>query len=379
MPKTAELEALLKSMIQNGASDLFITVGTPPTFKIHGKMIALAGKPLSAMYIRALLAQIMSEEQKQEFETTQECNFALSKPEIGRFRVNVFQQKYHMGMVLRKIETRIPTLEDLHLPETIAELTLAKRGLVLVVGATGAGKSTTVAAMIGHLNLNSSGHIVTIEDPIEFMHEHGGCVVTQREVGVDTRSFESALKNTLRQSPDVILIGEIRTRETMEHALTFAETGHLCIATLHATNANQALDRIINFFPDDRRNQLLLDLSLNLKAIVAQQLVPTPDRTVRRLALEIMLNTPLIAQLIQKGDVPKIKELMKKSTLAGMQTFDQSLIQLHERGQISYEDMLSHADAPNELRLAVKLGKDGGAEKPAENQLKILHPERRDR
>lgn len=379
MLKSAELDALLKSMMQNGASDLFITAGTPPTFKIHGKMLPVPNKPLTTMYIKNLLNQIMSEDQKQEFEDTLECNFALSKPDIGRFRVNVFQHKYELGMVLRKIETRIPTLEDLHLPEPIAELALAKRGLVLVVGATGAGKSTTVAAIIGHRNCNSSGHIITIEDPIEFIHEHGGCVVTQREVGVDTQSFESALKNTLRQSPDVILIGEIRTRETMEHAITFAETGHLCIATLHATNANQALDRIINFFPEDRRNQLLLDLSLNLKAIVAQQLIPSIDHTARVLALEMLLNTPLIAQLIQKGEITKIKELMKKSTLAGMQTFDQALIHLYEHGKISYEDMLSHADAPNELRLAVKLGKESSADTPAAEQLKILKPERRDR
>jgi twitching motility protein PilU len=379
MSEATELDELLRSMMQNGASDLFLTAGLPPTFKIHGKMVPSDGAALTSLYIRALLHQIMNDEQKQEFEDTQECNFALSKPDIGRFRVNVFRQKYQTGMVLRKIETRIPTLEDLRLPPTVAELALAKRGLVLVVGATGSGKSTTLAAIIGHRNRNSSGHIITIEDPIEFIHEHGGCVVTQREVGVDTQSFDNALKNTLRQAPDVILIGEIRTRETMQHAIAFAETGHLCLATLHANNANQALDRIINFFPDDRRNQLLLDLSLNLKAVVAQQLVPTPDHTGRRLALEVLLNTPLVAQHIHKGELHKIKEVMKKSEPIGMCTFDQSLIKLYDAGEISYEDALHHADAPNELRLQIKLGKDGEAESKSKKGLeglKIIQPER---
>lgn len=376
MGTTAELDALLDSMMQNGASDLFITAGLPPTFKIHGKMIASASAPLTSMYIRTLLFQIMSEEQRAEFESTFECNFALSRPEIGRFRVNVFQQKYQVGMVLRKIQTRIPTLDELGMPLVISDIAMAKRGLVIIVGGTGSGKSTTLAALIGHRNRHGSGHIVTIEDPIEFIHEHDGCVVTQREVGVDTQSFDNALKNTLRQAPDVILIGEVRSRETMQHAITFAETGHLCVTTLHANNANQALDRILNFFPEDRRNQLLLDLSLNLKAIVAQQLVPTPDHMGRRLALEILLNTPLVAQHIQKGEVQKIKEVMKKSAPVGMQTFDQALIALHERGEISYEDMLSYADAPNELRLAVKLAKDGGAEKLGTEGFKIVNPDR---
>jgi twitching motility protein PilU len=362
MSTSAEFDALLKSMAQNGASDLFLTAGLAPSFKIHGKIISSASPPLAADYLRNLAHLLMNDEQRAEFAATQECNFALSKPDVGRFRVNVFQQKYQIGLVLRKIETRIPTLEELRLPRTVADLAMAKRGLVIVVGATGSGKSTTLAAMIGHRNRNSSGHIITIEDPVEFIHEHAGCMITQREVGVDTQSFENALKNTLRQAPDVILIGEIRTRETMQHAITFAETGHLCLATLHSNNANQALDRIINFFPEDRRNQLLLDLSLNLKGVVAQQLVPTPDRQGRRLALEILLNTPLVGQLIQKGELHKIKELMKKSTTLGMQTFDQALQELYTAGEISYDDALHHADAPNELRLLIKLGKDADLE-----------------
>ncbi len=363
MSASAEFDSLLESMKQNGASDLFLTAGLPPSFKIHGKLISSASPPLTADYVRDLATLLMNDEQRHEFQTVQECNFALSRPDVGRFRVNVFQQKYQVGMVLRKIETQIPTLEELRLPEIVADLAMGKRGLVIVVGATGSGKSTTLAAMIGHRNRNSSGHIITVEDPVEFIHEHAGCMITQREVGVDTQSFENALKNTLRQAPDVILIGEIRTRETMQHAITFAETGHLCLATLHSNNANQALDRIINFFPEDRRNQLLLDLSLNLKGIVAQQLVPTPDRQGRRLALEILLNTPLIGQLIQKGELHKIKELMKKSVTLGMQTFDQALLQLYTAGEISYDDALHHADAPNELRLLIKLAKDGEIDK----------------
>jgi twitching motility protein PilU len=363
MGTTAELDAMLTSMAQNGASDLFLTAGIPPTFKINGRMLVSATAPLTSMYIRTLLFQIMSEDQQKQFTETMECNFALARPDIGRFRVNVFQQKFQVGMVLRKIETDIPTLEQLGLPPLLAELSMARRGLVIVVGATGAGKSTTLAAMIGHRNREGSGHIVTVEDPIEFIHEHDRCVITQREVGVDTQSFENALKNTLRQTPDVILVGEVRTRETMQQVITFAETGHLCVTTLHANNANQALERILNFFPEDRRGQLLLDLSLNLKAIIAQQLIPTPDHRGRRLALEILLNTPLVSQLIQKGELHKIKDLMKKSGTLGMQTFDQSLQALYNAGEISYEDALHHADAPNELRLLIKLGKDGDAER----------------
>ena len=378
MNNVEEFTALLRVMVEKKASDLFLTAGLPPCLKIHGSLLPIGIETLSPHQVRALAYQVMNDDQRHEFETTQECNFALSDPSIGRFRVNVFVQKYQVGMVLRKIETTIPTLADLRLPAPLAELAMSKRGLVVIVGATGSGKSTTLAAMIGHRNQNSSGHIITIEDPIEFIHEHGGCVVTQREVGVDTQSFENALKNTLRQAPDVILIGEIRTRETMSHAIAFAETGHLCFATLHANNANQALDRIVNFFSDDRRNQLLLDLSLNLKAVVAQQLVPTPDRQGRRLAVEILLNTPLVAQLIHKGEFHKLKELMKKSTTLGMQTFDQALLQLYDAGEISYEDTLHHADAPNELRLLVKLGKDGGIDKlqSALDGMELIEPRR---
>jgi len=378
MNNVEEFHALLRAMVEKQASDLFLTAGLPPCLKVHGSLLPIGTEILSSHQVRALAYQIMNDDQRREFETSQECNFALSDPNIGRFRVNVFIQKYQVGMVLRKIETKIPSLADLHLPPTLAELAMSKRGLVVIVGATGSGKSTTLAAMIGHRNQNSSGHIITIEDPIEFIHEHAGCVITQREVGVDTQSFENALKNTLRQAPDVILIGEIRTRETMSHAIAFAETGHLCFATLHANNANQALDRIVNFFPDDRRNQLLLDLSLNLKAVVAQQLVPTPDRQGRRLALEILLNTPLVAQLIHKGEFHKLKEVMKKSITLGMQTFDQALLKLYEAGEISYEDALHHADAPNELRLLVKLGKDGGIDKlqSALDGMELIEPRR---
>ncbi len=363
MGTTAELDALLTSMAQNGASDLFLTVGLPPSFKIHGKLISSASPALTADYLSRLAEAVMTPDQRSEFQLTQECNFALSRENIGRFRVNVFQQKYQVGMVLRKIETRIPTLEELGQPQTVIDLAMAKRGLIIVVGATGCGKSTTLAAMIGHRNRHSNGHIVTIEDPIEFIHEHVGCMITQREVGVDTQSFENALKNTLRQSPDVILIGEIRARETMQHAIAFSETGHLCLATLHANNANQALDRIINFFPEDRRGQLLLDLSVNLKGIIAQQLIPSPDRQGRRLALELLLNTPLMSQLILKGEQHKVKDLMKKSKTLGMQTFDQALQDLYNTGQITAEDAIHHADAPNELRLQIKLGKEPEAEK----------------
>lgn len=378
MNNVEEFHVLLRAMVEKKASDLFLTAGLPPCLKVHGSLMPIGTETLSSHQVRALAYQIMNGDQRHEFETSQECNFALSDPAIGRFRVNVFVQKYQVGMVLRKIETKIPSLDDLRLPATLAELAVSKRGLVVIVGATGSGKSTTLAAMIGHRNQNSSGHIITIEDPIEFIHEHAGCVITQREVGVDTQSFENALKNTLRQAPDVILIGEIRTRETMSHAIAFAETGHLCFATLHANNANQALDRIVNFFPDDRRNQLLLDLSLNLKAVVAQQLVPTPDRQSRRLALEILLNTPLVAQLVHKGEFHKLKEVMKKSTTLGMQTFDQALLKLYEAGEISYEDALHHADAPNELRLLVKLGKDGGIDKlqSALDGMELIEPRR---
>ena len=378
MNNLEEFHGLLRAMVAKKASDLFLTVGLPACLKINGTLLPIGIEMLSPKQVNALAYQIMNEDQRHEFETTQECNFALSDPGIGRFRVNVFVQKYHVGMVLRKVETTIPTLTELRLPPALAVLTMGKHGLVVIAGATGSGKSTTLAAMIGHRNQNSSGHIITIEDPIEFIHEHAGCVITQREVGVDTQSFENALKNTMRQAPDVILIGEIRTRETMAHAIAFSETGHLCLATLHANNANQALDRIVNFFPDDRRNQLLMDLSLNLRGVVAQQLVPRADRKGSRLALEIMLNTPLIAQLIHKGEFHKLKEVMKKSTTLGMQTFDQALLKFYQAGEISYEDALHHADSPNELRLLVKLGKDGGLDKmnAALDGMELIEPRR---
>ena len=353
-----ELNSYLRTMVQRNASDLFITAGLAPTLKIHGKLFPADSTELGADQVKQLAFLLMDDGQEEEFRRTQETNFAIESDNIGRFRVNVFQQKNQVGMVLRKIETRIPEVKHLGLPEIIIDLAMDKRGLVLIVGATGSGKSTTVASMIGHRNTYGTGHIITIEDPIEFVHNHGSCVVTQREVGVDTQSFESALKNTLRQAPDVVLIGEIRTREVMQHAITFAETGHLCLATMHANNANQALDRIANFFPDDRRNQLLLDLSLNLKAIIAQQLIPTPSHSGRSVALEILLNTPLTAKHILNGEFYKLKEVIQKSTPLGMQTFDQALFDLYKKGDISYDDAIHHADAPNGLRLMVKLDKD---------------------
>jgi twitching motility protein PilU len=304
----------------------------------------------------------MNEDQRHEFESTHECNFALSRSGIGRFRVNVFQQRNQVGMVLRKIEVNIPTFEDLRLPDTLKELAMTKRGIILFVGGTGTGKSTSLASMVDYRNVNSHGHIITIEDPIEYVHQHKGCIVTQREVGIDTNTFDDALVNTLRQAPDVILIGEIRHRETMEHAVAFAETGHLCLATLHANNANQALDRVINFFPEDRRSQLLMDLSLNLKAVVSQRLIPILDGQGRRAAVEILINTPLMADLILKGEIHEIKSLMKKSGELGMRTFDQALYELYRDGEISREEALRNSDSPNEVRLMIKLAEqeEGG-------------------
>jgi twitching motility protein PilU len=304
----------------------------------------------------------MNEQQRRDFAANHECNFAISARGVGRFRVSAFYQRNLAGMVLRRIETNIPTIEQLKLPEILKDLAMTKRGLVLFVGATGTGKSTSLASMIGYRNEKSTGHIISIEDPIEYIHQHKNCIVTQREVGIDTESFEVALKNTLRQAPDVILIGEIRSRETMDHAVVFAETGHLCLATLHANNANQALDRIINFFPADRQAQVWMDLSLNLRAIVAQQLVPTPDGKGRRAVIEVLLNTPLAADLIRKGEVHELKALMKRSNELGMQTFDQSLYQLYSQGEITYEDALLHADSANDLRLLIKLGSESDSE-----------------
>jgi len=358
-----DIDALLKLMVEKTASDLFITAGVPPSMKIHGKVVPVTNEALSPEMTRETVMGVMTEGQRKEFVKCRELNFAISARGVGRFRVSAFYQRNLAGMVLRRIETNIPKVEDLGLPPIIKELAMTKRGLVIFVGATGAGKSTSLAAMIGHRNENSKGHIITVEDPIEFIHQHKGCIVTQREVGIDTESFEIALKNMLRQAPDVILIGEIRTRETMENAVTFAETGHLCLATLHANNANQALDRILHFFPAERHEQLFMDLSLNLKGMVAQQLIPTPDGKGRRACIEVLVNTPLAADLIKQGKVHELKELMSRSTEQGMQTFDQSLYKLYSEGEITYEDALSHADSANDLRLMIKLGKDARPDK----------------
>lgn len=353
-----DFEKLLKVMVEKGGSDLFITAGVPPSIKIHGKILPVTKNSLTPEQTREIVFDTMSEKQREEFSEKNECNFAISARGIGRFRVSAFSQRNLCGMVLRRIETEIPRVEDLGLPEIINNLAMTKRGLIIFVGATGTGKSTSLASMIGHRNRNSKGHIISIEDPIEYIHQHQGCIVTQREVGLDTESFEVALKNTLRQAPDVIMIGEIRSKETMEYAVTFAETGHLCLATLHANNANQALDRIINFFPPEQHNQIWMDLSLNLKSIVAQQLVPTPDGKGRRAVIEVLLNTPLCADLIRKKEVHKLKELMTKSRDVGMQTFDQALYDLYAAGEITYEDALAYADSANDLRLLIKLGSD---------------------
>ncbi len=357
-----EFDRLLTLMVEKGASDLFITAGVPPSVKLHGRIVPVTTTPLTPEKARETVLSVMNEKQRSEFVHTKELNFALSARGIGRFRCSAFYQRNLAGMVLRRIEINIPKIDDLGLPEVVKDLAMTKRGLVIFVGATGTGKSTSLAAMIGHRNRNSKGHIISIEDPIEFIHQHQGCIVTQREVGIDTDSFEVALKNTLRQAPDVILIGEVRSRETMDYAIAFAETGHLCLCTLHANNANQALDRIIHFFPADRHRQLWMDLSLNLKGIVAQQLIPTPDGNGRRACLEVLLNTPLAADLIRKGEVHDLKELMKKSTEVGMQTFDQALYELYDRGEITYEDALAYADSPNDLRLMIKLASETDAE-----------------
>jgi len=346
---------LLRLMVTRKASDLFITVGFPPAIKVDGKMTPVSNQPLTPAHTVDLARAIMNDRQAAEFESTKECNFAINPAGIGRFRVNAFVQQANVGIVLRVITTAIPRIEDLGLPTVLKDVVMTKRGLVIMVGATGAGKSTTLAAMVGYRNENSHGHIITIEDPIEFTHPHKGCLITQREVGVDTVNWQTALKNTLRQAPDVILIGEVRDRETMDHAVAFAETGHLCLATLHANSANQALDRVINFFPEERRQQLLMDLSLNLRGFISQRLIPLKEGRGRCVAVEIMLNSPLISDLIFKGEVHEIKEIMKKSRELGMQTFDQSLFDLFEAGKISYEDALRNADSVNDLRLNIKL------------------------
>ena len=352
---TRFIHELLQLLVKENGSDLFITAAFPPAIKVDGKITPVSKTAMSPQHTIELVRSVMNDKQAAEFESTKECNFAISPPGVGRFRVNAFVQQGRVGMVLRTIVTDIPKFEDLGLPPVLRDVIMSKRGIMLFIGATGAGKSTSMASLLGYRNDNSYGHIITIEDPIEFVHEHKNCIVTQREVGVDTDNFEIALKNSLRAAPDVILIGEIRDRHTMDYAVAFAETGHLCLATLHANSTNQALDRIINFFPEERRAQLLMDLSLNVRAFVAQRLVPRRDGKGRVPAVEVMLNSPLISDLIFKGNVGEIKELMKRSRELGMQTFDQSLFDLYEAGQISYEDALRNADSLNDLRLQIKL------------------------
>jgi twitching motility protein PilU len=350
-----DLKNLLNMMNDERGSDLFITAGRPPSIKIDGVIRPVGTEPLTPEQTVKAAQELMTSKQLKEFEETNECQFAINARGAGRFRVSAFMQRNHAGMVLRRIETRIPTIEELRLPSILRDLGMHKRGIVIFVGGTGTGKSTSLAALIGYRNRMTTGHIITIEDPIEYVHDHDGCIITQREVGVDTASFEVALRNTLRQAPDVILIGEIRTKETMEYAMAFAETGHLVFATLHANNANQALDRIINFFPDEAHRQLFMDLSLNLRSIVAQQLVPHKSGRGRRAVVEILINTPLVSDFIRKGEVHKLKDIMAKSNEQGMITFDQALFQLLQEGEISYEEAIRHADSANELRLMVKL------------------------
>ena len=357
---------LLKVMLTQKSSDLFITANYPPAMKIDGKMTKVGPQNLSAAHTLALVKSVMTDKQAEEFEATKECNFAISPNGIGRFRVNAFVQQGSAGMVMRVIPTELPTIDGLGAPQILKEVVMSKRGLCILVGGTGSGKSTTLAAMVDYRNEHSFGHIITIEDPVEFVHPHKNCVVMQREVGIDTDNWEIALKNTLRQAPDVILMGEIRDAETMEHAMAFAETGHLCLATLHANSANQAIDRIINFFPEERHQQLLMDLSLNLRGMISQRLIPKKDSKGRAAAVEIMLNTPLVSELIFKGETSEIKEIMKKSREFGMQTFDQALEDLYNEGKISYEEALRNADSVNDLRLSIKLKSNTGGSNQAD-------------
>jgi len=357
------MHSLLRAMVSKKASDLFISAGFPPAFKVDGKMTPVSSQTLTPQMTSDLTRAMMNDRQAQEFEATKECNFAVAPAGIGRFRASAFVQMARIGMVLRTITTAIPSLDELKLPAVLKEIVMNKRGMVIFAGGTGSGKSTSLAAMIGYRNENSYGHIITIEDPVEFVHEHKNCLITQREVGVDTESWHAALRNTLRQAPDVILIGEIRDRETMDHMISFSETGHLAMGTLHANSANQALDRIINFFPEERRSQVLMDLSLNIRAFVAQRLVPKRDGKGRSAAVEVMLNSPLISELIFKGEVNEIKPIMAKSRELGMQTFDQALFDLYEGGEISYEDALRNADSVNELRLNIKLNSKAARDK----------------
>ena len=349
------MQDLLKLMVQKNGSDLFISSGFPPAIKIDGRIVPQSNQILSPTHTADLARSIMNDRQAAEFESTKECNFAISPAGIGRFRTNAHIQQGRVGLVLRTIAQKIPTFDELGLPAVLRDIAMTKRGLVIFVGGTGTGKTTSLAAMVDYRNEHSYGHIITVEDPIEFVHQHKNCIVTQRELGIDTDSWEIALKNTLRQAPDVILMGEIRDRETMDYAVAFAETGHLCLATLHANSTNQALDRIINFFPEERRQQLLMDLSLNVRALISQRLLPLKERKGRVPAVEIMLNSPLISDLIFKGEVPGIKDVMKRSRELGMQTFDQSLFQLYEDELITYEDALRNADSINDLRLQIKL------------------------
>jgi twitching motility protein PilU len=355
-----DIVTILKAVVKHDASDLFITAGRPPSLKVNGQLATLTQTPLTETEARDLVISTMSDEQKKMFERDKECNYGIDTASAGRFRVSAMFQRNKAAMVLRRVKGSIPTIDELGVPEVIKDLSMTQRGLVLFTGATGSGKSTTLAAMVGYRNQNSTGHILTIEDPIEFDHDHGGCVVTQREVGIDTDSYAVALKNSLRQAPDVIMVGEIRSRDTMDYAISFAETGHLCLSTIHANNANQTMDRVINFFPDDRRNQLLIDLSLNLKAVVAQRLIPKKDGTGSVVAIEILLNTPLVSDLIEKGKVAEIKDVMKRSRELGMQTFDQAVYDLYKAGEISYDDALKNADSINEVRLMIKLGAETG-------------------
>lgn len=349
------IEPLLKALMDNKGSDLFVTVHRPPSIKINGKIRPASKTMLTPVQVEELILSSMTEKQKKEFEETNECQYAISLENVGRFRASAFVQRNQPGLIVRRIETQIPTTEDLKIPPILNDLVMKKRGIIIFVGATGTGKSTSLAAMIGYRNRNTAGHIISVEDPIEYVHRHDQCIITQREVGIDTESFEVALKNTLRQAPDVILIGEVRSQETMANAITFAETGHLCLCTLHANNANQAIDRILHFFPKEEHTRVLMDLSLNLEGIVAQQLVPTIDGKGRRAAVEIMINTPLMSDHVRKGEVHLMKELMARSREVGMQTFDQALFDLYVDGFISYDDALLHADSANDLRLRIKL------------------------
>lgn len=355
-----QLDNFLQTMADQDASDLFVTVGMPVSAKINGQMTPICDEVLSEEGALSLVHEAMNEKQQNEFEETKECNFAIARDGIGRFRCSAFWQRDMAGMVVRRIVTQIPQVNDLGLPEVLKDVIMSKRGLLLFVGATGTGKSTSLAALMGHRNQNSRGHILTIEDPIEFVHEHAGCVVTQREVGIDTQSFDDALKSSLRQAPDVILIGEIRSMETMEYAMSFADTGHLCVATLHANNANQAIERIMHLAPPELHDKLRYDLSLNLRAIVAQQLVPTADGKGRVAAIEILLNSPLVTDMIQRGEIGGLKEAMKKGKESGMQSFDMALYELYKSGRVTLDQALHHADSPNDLRLMIKLDTDEG-------------------